>query len=77
MADPGTAGRRLNAQAVNFGVAAIARATGAEPNTTLALRCECGAADCDERVVLTQDEYQALTLESTAVLATHHSLQTP
>jgi hypothetical protein len=67
------AARRAHRQIVNFGVAAVARISDEAPDRMLDLRCECGAAECRERVRLTRSEYEALAEASLLVVAPAHA----
>jgi hypothetical protein len=58
---------------VNFGVAAVARVTDEPADRPLALRCECGAVGCTERVQLSRSEYERLAEAGLPVLWSPHT----
>ena len=59
--------------AVNFGVAALARALGAPASELLDLRCECGRSACTARVRISLREYDAAPLEDAVLVASGHA----
>jgi hypothetical protein len=50
--------RRTYWRLINFGVVAVARASGAAADEPLLLRCECGGSYCIARVRVTRGEYE-------------------
>jgi hypothetical protein len=65
-------GVRLRQQLVNFGVVSFARVMQAPESEPLALRCECGAADCALRLTVRRGEYEAHAASSRLLVAHAH-----
>jgi hypothetical protein len=62
--------RRTYWRLINFGVVAVARASGAGADEPLFLRCECGGPGCVARVRVTRGEYERA---ETAVVRAGHA----
>jgi hypothetical protein len=69
--------RRGQAQLINFGVAAVARAIGETPQQRLELRCECGAHGCHARVRMTRGQYEAAAAAGAEIIAPRHPPDQP
>jgi hypothetical protein len=59
MVEPGRVSRQEMRSAVNFGVVALARATGTPRQVPLTLRCECGGAACMTTVSISTADYES------------------
>lgn len=70
--EPGRLSRQQMRSAVNFGVAALARVTGAPADTPLRLRCECGTPACAAIVVVSLDDYSGVPLAGCLLVTPAH-----
>jgi hypothetical protein len=59
MVEPARVSRQEMRSAVNFGVVALARATGTSRQMPLTLRCECGGAACMTTVSISTADYES------------------
>jgi hypothetical protein len=58
---------------VNFGVVAVARATGVAADQFLELRCECGVAGCSARIRIAGSVYVTVTEADLLVVSSLHA----
>lgn len=65
--------RQQMRSAVNFGVAALAAATGAETHEALRLRCECGAPTCTALIPIELADYQRAPLTDALLVVPKHA----
>jgi len=70
--DPGRVSRQQMRSAVNFGIAALARATEAPANTPLRLRCECGSPACASIIVVSLRDYRRAPLTGCLIVTPAH-----
>jgi hypothetical protein len=59
--------------AVNFGVACLRRALGADPDEVLDLRCECGRAECCAPIRISVRDYQRAPLVKAFLISRQHA----